>query len=327
MPAPNVAYEPLRQQDGDDDGDDDEAAARAFPQCPRQDVAWPEHQASFCERVVFQWFNPMIKLGNRTHIQTDDLWSVSGEASSTVNVARFEPLWRRECAAAAAASRSPDILRPLVRFALPMMLRVAGLQLLSTLFQFLRPLLLQQILLLCEGDESALPPEAGGLLALGMLLTTVADFLSVQHMAWFQYKQQVCVRAALIGMLYKQVVCLSDGTKAAYSSGKIVNMMDSDQTQLQTFTVMLNRLWVVPLTFFLAVGMIVSLLGWAGAIGVFCMTLLVPATRYAIMMLRTWKKKRVVQQDQRLKTLTEVMQGIRIIKFMVRKAIPISSCS
>eukprot|EP01043_Picozoa_sp_COSAG02_P026307 COSAG02_NODE_1512_length_12212_cov_4.145133_8_plen_889_part_00 len=34
------------------------------------------------------------------------------------------------------------------------------------------------------------------------------------------------------------------------------------------------------------------------------------------MQLRTWKKRRVIKQDARLKTLTEVMQGIRIIKFM-----------
>ena len=38
------------------------------------------------------------------------------------------------------------------------------------------------------------------------------------------------------------------------------------------------------------------------------------ATRQAVIMLRTWKKRRVIHQDARLKMLTEIMQGMRIIK-------------
>ena len=45
-------------------------------------------------------------------------------------------------------------------------------------------------------------------------------------------------------------------------------------------------------------------------------------------MLRTWKQRRVVKQDARLKMLTEIMQGIRIIKFMVvGTAKPVPLCA
>jgi hypothetical protein len=50
--------------------------------------------------------------------------------------------------------------------------------------------------------------------------------------------------------------------------------MDTDQSILQTFTTQLNRLWQVPLTFILALIMIIRQLGWAGAIGVMCMIFL-----------------------------------------------------
>ena len=204
-----------------------------------------------------------------------------------------------------------------MRFVLPMILQVAVLQLFSVGFQFLRPVLLQQILMLVEGDEAALlPVEDGWMLAVALFLTTVADFVCVQHLNWLQYKQQVRERAAVIGLLYEQTVLLSDGTKQSYSSGKITNMMDTDQSTLQTYTTQLNRLWQVPLTFILALSMILKLLGWAGALGVICMLPMTLATRWNVMQLRTWKKRRVIKADARLKTLTEIMQGIRIIKFM-----------
>ena len=109
---------------------------------------------------------------------------------------------------------------------------------------------------------------------------------------------------------------LPTGTKSAYSSGKITNMMDTDQSVLQTFTTQINRLWQVPLTFLLALTMVLHMLGWAGLIGVISMVLLIPASRTAIAKLRYWKRLRNVAADARLKSLTEVMQGIRIIKFM-----------
>jgi hypothetical protein len=64
--------------------------------------------------------------------------------------------------------------------------------------------------------------------------------------------------------------------------------MDTDQSILQTFTTQLNRLWQVPLTFALALLMIIRQLGWAGAIGVMCMIMLGPSTRIVIAYLRKY---------------------------------------
>ena len=51
-------------------------------------------------------------------------------------------------------------------------------------------------------------------------------------------------------------------------------------------------------------------------VAVVCMVALAPMSRKAIEILRKWKKVRNIAADARLKNLTEVMQGVRIIKFM-----------
>ena len=115
---------------------------------PSAVMLWLEGSASFLSRL-FMWFGPMVKLGNRTFSRPS-----RGRARqlSDENFERFEKLWaagsrrRRR----AEASRRANILWPIVHFARPMIVRTAVLQLFSVGFQFLRLLLLQQILLLVE---------------------------------------------------------------------------------------------------------------------------------------------------------------------------------
>ena len=65
------------------------------------------------------------------------------------------------------------------------------------------------------------------------------------------------VREALIGMLFRKVTWLSPGTKATYSSGKITNMMSSDCDRLRFVVTQLNLLWIIPLQFFCALGLVI----------------------------------------------------------------------
>eukprot|EP01052_Picozoa_sp_SAG31_P044657 SAG31_NODE_7868_length_1579_cov_2.058108_1_plen_240_part_10 len=218
-------------------------SARGFSGCPGSAIAWPEANASWFSRLWFLWVTPMIQLGNRTHLEADDFWAIDDHDCCEANFRRFDVLWRLEEAAARRASRSVDILRPIVVFAAPMIVRTACLQLISVACKFIRPLLLQQILLLVEGQGGVVARDRGWVLALALFLTTVIDFLCSQHQGWQQYKQQVRVRAAVLGLLYRQLTQLSCGTKSAYSSGKITNMMDTDQSVLQTFTTQLNAMW------------------------------------------------------------------------------------
>jgi ABC-type bacteriocin/lantibiotic exporter with double-glycine peptidase domain len=313
----NTKYELLAQNDGDAaESGGEHQQARAFPGCPGSAVPFPEAGAPWLSRLWFLWVDPLVKLGTRTHLLKEDFWAIDSQDASNTNFARFDVLWKREEAAARRAARPVDILRPIITFARPMIVRTAALQVISVGCKFLRPLLLQQILLLVEGEGAVVDRDRGWVLALALFLTTVVDFLCSQHQGWQQYKQQVRVRAAVLGLLYRQLAQLSCGTKSAYSSGKITNMMDTDQSVLQTFTTQLNALWLVPLTFALALFMVLQLLGWSGMVAVVCMVALAPVSRKAIEILRKWKKVRNIAADARLKNLTEVMQGVRIIKFM-----------
>lgn len=217
-PSPSAKYTTLLQAD-DDGATDEESEARSFGGCPSEQVVWPEANASLLSRLFFRWYDPMVTLGNRAHVMAEDLWAVAPANSSGENLTKFEAMWADEVAAARGMARRANILRPITLFARPMILKTAVLQVLAVCFQFLRPLMVQQILLLVEGDSSALVSrERGWLLALGLFVATVCDFMCSQHQGWLQYKQQVRVRAAVVGLLYKQVVQLSKPTNYRHHS-------------------------------------------------------------------------------------------------------------
>jgi hypothetical protein len=64
MPSQAGGYAKLSVNEDIADADVDES--RSFPDCPHESVVWPELHASWWSRLVFGWYEPLIKLGART---------------------------------------------------------------------------------------------------------------------------------------------------------------------------------------------------------------------------------------------------------------------
>ena len=146
---------------------------------------------------------------------------------------------------------------------------------------------------------------------------SLCDFLSFSHYNMFVMKSAWRLRQALVGILFSKVTKLSHGTKAAYSQGKITNMMSSDVDRLRMSVRMVNDLWLIPTRFCLALYFVIAILGAVpAASGLLVMILLIPVTRTFVRKLRRYQKKILEYSDARVKVTQEVMSGIRIIKLM-----------
>jgi ATP-binding cassette subfamily C (CFTR/MRP) protein 1 len=84
-----------------------------------------------------------------------------------------------------------------------------------------------------------------------------------------------------VGATRRKVTWLSPGTKAAYSSGKITNMMSADCDRLRFVVTQLNLLWIIPLHFVGALCLVINLLGAAGFMGLLLLMFLAPVRRQA----------------------------------------------
>eukprot|EP01052_Picozoa_sp_SAG31_P002038 SAG31_NODE_68_length_28153_cov_23.647717_20_plen_204_part_00 len=171
-------YEKLRDDDVEGGLVD---KARSFKGCPNDSVTWPEYDSSFWSRLFFFWFNPVIKLGARVPLEMTDLWLVHANESAAKNVPEFTKLWEKEQKRAALAGEKPGLARPVWQHSWGVVVPAGFLLLGGVMMQFLRPLLLMQILLIVEDAPAIVPREQGWMLAVAIAICAVADFLSFSH--------------------------------------------------------------------------------------------------------------------------------------------------
>ena len=130
------------------------------------------------------------------------------------------------------------------------------------------------------------------------------------------FTQEYRLRSAVIRALYKKSLVLSPGAKASYSTGKISNLMSNDADKLQPWSHQFQFLIECPIMFLLAAASVVRLLGWAGVVGISVMVFVFPLTTIVIRKLRALRQGVLKNTDKRAKVTTDMLSGIRVVKFM-----------
>ena len=301
----------------------EEQRIRNFKDCPSDKKVWPELKSSWCSRLVFGWYAPLIKLGGRVPLEMEDLWQLDPGDQAPPNAERFWRMWEEEIARAEVKAKRtgkeviPWLGRPLVRLTWKPLLKGAFLRISCDMLSFVRPLLMQQILLICEDSPAIVSRDNAWMLALGM-----ASASMVQMFLNTQYENNINriafrVRCAIVGALYKKTIQLSAGAKASYSSGKIVNMMGNDAMKCMWMVWQINWAWGIPFNFAMALYLLVQVVGPVAYAGVVLVGVCMPPLM-AFWMKQGSKirKAQMKQTDKRSKEMTEVLTSIRIIKFM-----------
>ena len=179
--------------------------------------------------------------------------------------------WRAECARAARRGEAPQLWRATAREMAWHWAAGSILRNITDMMDFVRPLVMQQILIVIEGRADQLawwapPPERMWLLAFVLFGSAMTWTFCNVHFNFLLMNKSIRIRSAIIGCLYRKSIGLSPGAKAAYSSGKITNLMSNDADKLIMCCFQVPWLWQVPINFCVAAALVVNLLGLAGLV-------------------------------------------------------------
>ena len=270
----------------------------------------------------FNWMHPLMILGSKVSLRLDDVWSLHPKDHAATVEASFERFWLAEKERAAAAGATPDLMRACMACQKPYWICGFCLKLTADLTFLVRPLLMQQVLLIIEQQNESKADYSADTLASLVLYATLLFVTSmigtignVQN-NYVLFTSEYRLRSALIALLYKKSLVLSPGAKASYSTGKIANLMSNDADKVIPWSHQFEFLAECPIMFFLSVAAVVQLLGWAGVVGVSVMSILLPMTTIVIRKLRTLRQGVLKNTDARAKATTDMLSGIRIVKFM-----------
>ncbi|XP_077020887.1 ATP-binding cassette sub-family C member 3 isoform X2 [Tamandua tetradactyla] len=291
----------------------------------------PEASAGFLSRLSFWWFTEMITLGYRRPLKEEDLWSLREEDCAQRVVQRLLEAWKKQQRNKTAVAfgkkvssegevllegqprpREPSFLRALLAAFGPSFLISFFFKLAQDLLSFVSPQLLSILIRFISTPEA---PSWWGFLVTGLMFTCSV----VQTLVLHQFYHSVFVaglrlRTGIMGVIYRKALVITNSVKQESTVGEIVNLMTVDAQRFMDVAPLLHLLWSAPLQIFLAIYFLWQNLGPSILAGVALLVLLIPLNGLVAMKTRTFQVKQMELKDSRLKLMSEILGGIRVLK-------------
>ncbi|XP_073739846.1 ATP-binding cassette sub-family C member 3 isoform X5 [Callorhinus ursinus] len=295
----------------------------------------PELSAGFLSRLSFWWFTKMAILGYRRPLEEQDLWSLKEEDCSQKVVRRLLEAWKKlqkqdagRKAAAASGKRvsgedevllggqprpqPPSFLWALLATFCSSILISMCLKVIQDLLSFVNPQLLS---ILIRFISNPMAPTWWGFLVAGlMFVCSMMQTVILQQYFHLIFVMGVKLRMAIIGVIYRKALVITNSAKRESSVGEIINLMSVDAQRFMDLAPFLHLLWSAPLQIILAIYFLWQNLGPSILAGVALMVLLIPLNGAVAMKMRAFQVEQMKFKDSRIKLMSEILAGIKVLK-------------
>ncbi|XP_056410690.1 LOW QUALITY PROTEIN: ATP-binding cassette sub-family C member 10 [Hyla sarda] len=187
------------------------------------------------------------------------------------------------------------------------------LKLASCALAFMGPVLLNLLVNFMETREEAL--SWGVLYTIGLFSSGFLGAL-VQNQFTHQINKQILsVRAAVLGSVYRKTLHGEGSSLASFSPGEVVNFMSTDADRISNFCRSFHELWSLPVQFSVTLYLLYQQVGVAFLGGLGLGLLLVPLNKVIANRIMKNNKEMLKHKDARVKLVTELLSGMRVVKF------------
>ena len=172
---------------------------------------------------------------------------------------------------------------------------------------FSGPLLLNQLVLFIETDQSSL--RQGSEYAAALFITTLLSaFLNV-HFTNAMNKLSLRIRSALIACIYRKAVLVKLNELSKHSIGQIVNYMSIDSGSITNAFPSFHQFWSLPFQISITLYLLYAQIGLSFLVGVGFVVILIPVNKLLSDYIGKVQKRLMLYKDQRVKVVTEFLQG------------------
>uniref|UniRef100_A0A8C7VS14 Multidrug resistance-associated protein 4 n=1 Tax=Oncorhynchus mykiss TaxID=8022 RepID=A0A8C7VS14_ONCMY len=261
------------------------------------------------------WVTPLFSIGNKRRLEEDDMYQVlPGDASQGLGE-ELQRHWDKEVRMAAKELRMPKLTKAIVKcYGKPY--AVLGIFSFTEVVKVIQPVFLGKLIQYFEkydpNNMDALYEAFG--YAAGVSLSTVA--LTVLQSLYFYHvlRTGMKIRVAMCHMIYKKALCLSSAAMGRTTTGQIVNLLSNDVNRFDEVTTNLHYLWIAPLQAVVVISLLWYEIGPSCLAGVAVLLFLMPLQTMFGRLFGSLRSKTAVLTDSRIRTMNEVVSGIRIIK-------------
>ncbi|KAL6100875.1 abcc4 [Pungitius sinensis] len=276
----------------------------------------PSSSANLLSKIFFCWLNPLFRIGYQRKLEEDDVYKVLPEDASHRLGEELQCYWNREVQQAVKDLHPPRLSKVLVQCYWRPYALIGIYIFIEEVIKVIQPVLLGKIIEFFENNQAsntAAVYEAYSF-ALGISLTTIS--LSVLHHLYFYHVQRagMKIRVAMCHMIYRKALCLNSKALAKTTTGQIVNLLSNDVNKFDELTLYLHFLWIGPVQAAAVILLLLYAIGPSCLAGMAVFFVLMPVQTMFGQLFSTLRAETAVLTDERIRTMSEVISGIRVIK-------------
>ena len=308
-------------------------------------------KASVISALTFSWINEIIWAGFKTTLNRKSLFQIDhSERSETVSV-KLNNEWKKlalkyknestklntkpnkeighhfenECLNSSQLNKNSKLLDENSKVKKPSLawclckafygkyLAGSFLRLIQEILAFAPPILLNKLINFFNDKQQNV--TIGILYSVLVFSSLVAKSVLNQHCL---YKMAVVggrIRTSLMNLIYEKSLHLSSNSRRLTSVGEMSNLISVDSQTFVDFILYSSYIWSGPIQILICIFLLWQYLGVATLAGLAVMILSIPLNAYLSERERKLSVKKLKFQDSRIKMISELLNGIRVIKF------------
>nr|CAG4708823.1 unnamed protein product [Naegleria fowleri] len=153
-----------------------------------------------------------------------------------------------------------------------------------------------------------------GLLVL-LIILNIISLICLQHYYYSNCKLWLSIRGSLQASIFQKLTRITPTNRSKFQSGEVTNLFTTDSNRLSGMTIDMHELWIIPLSVLLGMAIVFMFFGYSSLVGFVAMLAMSPL----LALLARWLSKIETTvssfRDERVKTMSEILNGIRIVKF------------
>nr|XP_020443413.1 LOW QUALITY PROTEIN: multidrug resistance-associated protein 4-like [Monopterus albus] len=276
----------------------------------------PAAKASLLSKIFFWWLNPLFHTGYKRRLEEDDMYEVLAEDRSERLGQDLQRYWDLEVQKATKEMRSPRLTKAIIRCYWKPYAMLGFFTFVEEAIKVIQPVVLGKMIQFFENYNPNNMKAFYETLGYAAALSLCTLSLALLHHLYFYHVQRagMKIRVAMCHMIYKKALCLSSLAMGKTTTGQIVNLLSNDVNKFDDVTIFLHFLWVGPLQAAAVVGLLWMEIGPSCLAGMVVLMFLMPMQTMFGRLFSKFRSKTAVLTDSRIRTMNEVVSGIRIIK-------------
>ncbi|KAI8804246.1 P-loop containing nucleoside triphosphate hydrolase protein [Cladochytrium replicatum] len=216
---------------------------------------------------------------------------------------------------------NPDLVRVLLRQFGWRIIPLGFIKLLSDMCSTFSPFVIKYVITYIGSSKVK---DQGIGYGMGLLIAVFALQIlgSLTQNYFFQLAQSVAisVRGTLTAVVYRKSLRLSGAARQDFNAGKVMNVVSTDTSRIEQFLWFVHIMWTAPIQIIVITVFLIINLGPAALAGIALLLVITPLQGVLFKQLMGIRKIVAPITDSRVRLISEVLSGIRVIKYFAWEA-------